>query len=73
MYYLRTQSARDAIKFTVDPIKKNENKKDDAKEDVVKKDVPLPKELENDVKEKMQANIHVIDDDDPGICLSCGA
>jgi len=47
MYYLRTQAARDAIKFTVDP--------------------ELAKEAEK--KQKME----VIDDNDPGLCLSCGA
>ena len=70
MYYLRTQSARDAIKFTVDISKTNTKSTGD---DGDKKDVPMPKELESDIKEKVQANIHIIDDDDPGICLSCGA
>ncbi len=62
MYYLRTQAARDAIKFTVDTsnIKKVEEKKD------------LKKEITSDDK-KIDSNIHVIDDDDPGLCLSCGA
>jgi len=71
MYYLRTQAARDAIKFTVDTSKlKKIEEKIETKKDIVKK-----KDFFEDEKasENKRSNIHVIDDDDPGLCMSCGA
>jgi hypothetical protein len=69
MYYLRTQAARDPIKFTVDPSKIN-NK--DKKEELKKPEGDKEK-TELKTENPSANNIHVIDDDDPGLCLSCGA
>ena len=71
MYYLRTQAARDAIKFTVDTSKlKKIEEKVEKKKDIVKKKDFFEDEK---VSENKRSNIHVIDDDDPGLCMSCGA
>jgi hypothetical protein len=65
MYYLRTQAARDAIKFTVNSSQEEEKKIENKKIDLIdegKVDSTASK-----------GDIHIIDDDDPGLCLSCGA
>jgi hypothetical protein len=65
MYYLRTQAARDAIKFTVDTSKAKVKEKTEESKEVLKD--------ENKKETPVKNDIHVIDDDDPGVCLSCGA
>ena len=68
MYYLRTQSARDAIKFTISPTN-SENQ-----EIETKKEIKGDKKVEKiDTEIKKENNIHIVSDDDPGLCLSCGA
>jgi ribonucleoside-diphosphate reductase alpha chain len=84
MYYLRTQAARDAIKFTVQkpanvPL---ENKEEG---DVVAEDRPIENKIAQSdedkerekyggfTKKEMLEKIKVIDDDDPSMCISCGA
>ncbi len=65
MYYLRTQSARDAIKFTITPSKEAEKKNENLKEEK-KAEKINPDKTKN-------SNLQVVDEDDPAICLSCGA
>ncbi len=64
MYYLRTQAARDAIKFTVKKEKINDNKNNKKNE---------IKNNKNNVSNVELAGIKIVDDDDPNLCLSCGA
>ncbi len=84
MYYLRTQAARDAIKFTVKktgevPVEKKEEG------DKSSKDIPVVNEVtkgQEDLerakyggytRKEMLEKMKVIDDDDPSMCISCGA
>ncbi len=68
MYYLRTQAARDAIKFTITPAESKTENNDVKNQEVANKKV---EEIDTNIDEKNK--IHVVSDDDPGLCLSCGA
>ena len=84
MYYLRTQAARDAIKFTVKKVGEVpvEDREEGDKEvpNIEFKNEVNEKELEKErekyggfTKQEMLDKMKVIDDDDPSMCLSCGA
>ncbi len=81
MYYLRTQAARDAIKFTVKkegelPVEKRE---EGDKANIAKMVESKTSEAEERkkyggfTKQEMLDKMKVIDDDDPSMCISCGA
>ena len=73
MYYLRTQAARDAIKFTVNVDKEKKKNPGDTIDGVVIDDTQQKLGVEKVPKKVVNKNITVIDDDDPNICISCGA
>ena len=84
MYYLRTQAARDAIKFTVQkpadvPVENKEegdvaSKDEEIKNEVVKTDEDKEREKYGGfTRAEMLDKMKVIDDDDPSMCISCGA
>lgn len=86
MYYLRTQAARDAIKFTVKktgevPVEiKEEGDNTEKSVDVINEN---PKSLEKQEEERkkyggftqkeMLDKMKTIDDEDPSMCISCGS
>ena len=61
MYYLRTQAARDAIKFTVN------------KELVEEKRGGGEQEKKSEAKNLEAKNLKVVSDDDPKVCINCSA
>ena len=77
MYYLRTQAARDAIKFTV--VKEKTKKPEDTIDGVVvdEKQQSLldakTQEVENNDQKIEPKGMVIIDDNDPNVCVSCGA
>ena len=75
MYYLRTQAARDAIKFTVNKEKKKnpEDTIDGVVVDETQQKLGVEKTLSATKNDEPKKNIVVIDDDDPNVCISCGA
>ncbi len=65
MYYLRTQAARDAIKFTVEKeIEKDEKNNNEDEE---------RKKYGGYTKKELMDKMKVIDDNDPNMCISCGS
>lgn len=86
MYYLRTQAARDAIKFTVKKTGQNpiENKEegDNQAEDVevvnaslvdMKKEETERTKYGGFTQKEMLGKMSSVDDDDPSMCVSCGS
>jgi UPF0288 family protein (methanogenesis marker protein 3) len=85
MYYLRTQAARDAIKFTVKKIGEVpiEMKEEGDTSPAVKFKNENPKSIEVEkedktkyggfTKKEMLEKMSSVDDDDPNMCISCGA
>jgi hypothetical protein len=85
MYYLRTQAARDAIKFTVKktvevPIEMEEEGDTSPAVDI-KNENPIDVKKEEEERNKyggfskkeMLEKMNSIDDNDPNTCISCGA
>lgn len=85
MYYLRTQAARDAIKFTVkktgeNPVHKAEEGDKNPVAPVKNKNPEEVKDEEGErkkyggyTKKEMMEKMNTVDDNDPNICVSCGA
>lgn len=64
MYYLRTQAARDAIKFTV------------TKEEYKKEEDNVDGQIVDEKQQKLKLaknNLEIIDEDDPKVCISCSS